>query len=268
VILWHDSVRFGENFSDGVILEVILLESRSKSSHLGRREAGQVWNLFLVDKVTSIGFQLSTINDCVFFRVDIIFMVYVDNGIFIGNYDSQLKEAIREIQALGLNNKEQGHPDDYVGVNIKRIKDGSYEFTQRTLINSIIKDVGLANSKSKPVPAKVLLRLHAFTDEPPFDLGFNYRSAVRKLNYLAQTTCLDIMYTTHQITKYASDPRKTHGEALLYLVQYLMKSRNLGIHFKPDPGKGLQCYCDADFLGLWNKTLAPVDPSTAKSRSR
>jgi hypothetical protein len=36
--LWRDSVRFGENFSDGAILEVILLESRSKLSHLGRRE--------------------------------------------------------------------------------------------------------------------------------------------------------------------------------------------------------------------------------------
>jgi hypothetical protein len=36
-ILWRDSVIFGENFSDGRILSAILLESRSKSSHLGRR---------------------------------------------------------------------------------------------------------------------------------------------------------------------------------------------------------------------------------------
>jgi hypothetical protein len=35
-ILWRDSVIFGENFSDGQILSAILLESRSKSSHLGR----------------------------------------------------------------------------------------------------------------------------------------------------------------------------------------------------------------------------------------
>jgi hypothetical protein len=36
-ILWHDSVIFGKNFSDGRILSAILLESRSKSSHLSRR---------------------------------------------------------------------------------------------------------------------------------------------------------------------------------------------------------------------------------------
>ncbi len=35
----------------------------------------------------------------------------------------------------------------------------------------------------------------------------------------------------------------------------------------PNPSKGFECYCNADFSGLWNKTLAPDDPSTTKSRS-
>ena len=123
-----------------------------------------------------------------FFRDDVIFMVYVDDGIFLGNDDSRISDAIRDIQNAGLNIEDQGHPADYVGVNIKKMKDGSYEFTQRALIDSIVNDVGLKDAKVKPVPAKVSLRLHAFKDEPQFDLDFNYRSAVGKLNYLAQTT--------------------------------------------------------------------------------
>ena len=72
------------------------------------------------------------------------------------------------------------------------------------------------------------LRLYAFKDEPPFDLDFlNYRSAVGKLNYLAQTTRPDIISTTYQIAKYLSDPRQSHGEAVLYLVCYLKKTRDL-----------------------------------------
>jgi hypothetical protein len=47
----------------------------------------------------------------------------------------------------------------------------------------------------------------------------------------------------------------------------LKKTRDLGLKFKPDPGKGFECFCDADFSGLWNKTFAQVNPSTAKSRS-
>ena len=168
---------------------------------------------------------------------------------------------------MGLNIEDQGYPADYVGVNINKLRDGSYEFTQRALINSIIEDIGLKDSKTKTVPAKVSLQLHAFKDEPSFDLDFNYRSAVGKLNYVAQTTCPDIMYATHQIAKYSSDPRKPHGEAILYLVRYLKKTRDYGLKFKPDPGKGFECYCDADFSGNWNKSFAQVDPSTAKSRS-
>jgi hypothetical protein len=75
------------------------------------------------------------------------------------------------------------------------------------------------------------------------------------------------MYATHQIGKYSSNPRTSHGEAVLYLICYLKKTCKLGLHFKPDPNKGFKCYCDADFLGLWNKALVPVDPSTSKSQS-
>jgi hypothetical protein len=40
------------------------------------------------------------------------------------------------------------------------------------------------------------------------------------------------------------------------LIRYLKKTRDLGLHFKPDPTKGFECYCDADFSGLWNKAFA------------
>jgi hypothetical protein len=107
------------------------------------------------------------------------------------------------------------NPAVYVGVNIKKLKDGSYEFTQRALIDSIIDDIGLKDAKVKPVPAKVSLQLHAFKDVPAFDLNFNYRSTVGKLNYLAQTTRPDIMYATHQTAKYLSDSRESHGDDTL-----------------------------------------------------
>ncbi len=233
----------------------------------GQKQAGRVWNSHLVEKLASIGFHPSLIDDCVFYRGDVIFMVYVDDGIFVGSDDTQLQDIIKEIQGLGLNIEDQGHPADYVGVNINKLRDGSYEFTQRALIDSIIDDAGLQDSKTKPVPAKVSLQLHAFKDEPVFDLNFNYRSIVGKLNYVAQTTRPDIMYATHQVAKYSSDPRKSHGEAILYLVRYLKKTRDYGLKFKPDPEKGFECYCDADFSGNWNRSFARVDPSTSKSRS-
>ncbi len=246
-----------ENYKDHVL--------KLEKKYLQPKTGWALWNSFLVVKLTSIGFTTSLIDDCFFFCDDIIFMVYVDDGIFLGSNNLQLQEVIKKIQDLGLNIEDQGHPTDYVGVNIKKLKDDSYEFAQRALIDSIINDIGLKDVKVKPVPAKVSLQLHVFKDEPTFDLNFNYRSAVGKLNYLAQTTRTDIMYAMHQIAKYLSDPRQSHGEAILYLVCYLKKMHDLGLKFKPDPKKGFECYCDADFSGNWNREFAPVDSSTAKS---
>jgi hypothetical protein len=87
----------------------------------GQKQAGRVWNSYLVDKLTSLGYTAKLINDCVFFRGDIVFMVYVDDGIFLGNNDAQLQQAIKEMQGLGLNIEDQGHPVDYVGVNVKKL---------------------------------------------------------------------------------------------------------------------------------------------------
>jgi hypothetical protein len=115
----------------------------------GQTQAGQVWNSFLVDKLTSLGYPSSLIHECVFFRNDTIFMVYVDDGIFLGNEDAQLKQAIQEIQNMGLNIEDQGHPADYVGVSIKKLCNGSYELTQRALINAIVNNVGINQFQPK-----------------------------------------------------------------------------------------------------------------------
>ncbi|KAL7458293.1 hypothetical protein ACHAXS_000422, partial [Conticribra weissflogii] len=195
-----------------------------------------------MDKLASIGFKQLAVDECVFHRNDIIFIVYVDDGIFLGLSDQVLTQVIQEIKDTGLDVEDQGYPSDYVGVNVHKQADGTYNFTQRTLIDAIISDVGLKDKYTKPVPAKASLHLHAFKDSPKFDENFNYRSIVGKLNYLAQTTRPDIMYATHQIAKYSSDPRQEHGEAIIYLAKYLCRTRDLGLKFKPNPKRGFDCF--------------------------
>ncbi len=93
--------------------------------------------------------------------------------------------------------------------------------------------MALGDSKVKANPAKVNKVLHAHLDKPHFSLNFGYRFVIGKLNYLAQTTKPDIVYATYQLARYSSDPREPHGEAVLYLICYLKRTRNLGTHFKP-----------------------------------
>ncbi|KAL7481832.1 LOW QUALITY PROTEIN: hypothetical protein ACHAW6_007505 [Cyclotella cf. meneghiniana] len=54
-----------------------------------QKQAGRVWNQYPVSKLESIGFTQSCINECVFYRDNIIFIISVDNGIFLGTFDDQ-----------------------------------------------------------------------------------------------------------------------------------------------------------------------------------
>ncbi|KAL7475458.1 hypothetical protein ACHAW6_001370 [Cyclotella cf. meneghiniana] len=219
----------------------------------GQKQTRRVWNQFLVQKLESIGFKQSKINECMLYREDIIFIVYVDDGIFLGKSDDQLTGIIKELTDIGLEVKDHGNQTDYMGINIKCLPDGSYTFSQKALINTIINDVGLTPSDhTKPIPAKCRQRLHGFLDSPPFKQDWNYSSVVDKLNYLAQTSQPDILYATYMVAKYASNPRKEH---------------DMGLHFKPNSSKGFYCYADADFAGEWNRDFAQNNLRTTTSRS-
>jgi hypothetical protein len=83
-------------------------------------------SILWLDKLFLIGFKASLINDCVSYQDDIIFMVYVNDDIFLGKDNSQLKKVIHKIQETRLNIEDQGHPAEYVGINIKKMHNGSY----------------------------------------------------------------------------------------------------------------------------------------------
>ncbi|KAL7486134.1 hypothetical protein ACHAW6_011728 [Cyclotella cf. meneghiniana] len=193
----------------------------------------------MTDKLWYIGFQQSQIDECIFYCdvIIIIEFVYVDDGLFFGNCDDILTFIINQLKKAGLNIEDQDHPSDYVGVNIKKTCDWTYEFTQCALIDAITDGVDIGNSYTWPVPAKVSLQLHAFCDSPKL----NGTSSVAQI--------------------------QEHGEAIVYIIKYLKATRHIGLLFKPDSSKGFQCYCDADFAGNWNKEFAATDPSIAKSRS-
>ena len=214
-----------------------------KRNLYGQKQAGRVWNKFLVDKLRTIGFEQSKVDECVFYRGSTIFIVYVDDGLIFDVSGKDLDGFVQELRDIKLDIEDQGDPSDYVGVNITKDDNGYLNFNQLALIDSIIDDVGLRQDKrTRTTPAKSSQLLHSYPDSQPFEeiCDFNYRSAVGKINYLAQTTRPDIMAATHMIAKYSHCPKREHGEAIIHLVQYLKATRHIGLKFKPDPSKGFE----------------------------
>ncbi|KAL7479877.1 hypothetical protein ACHAW6_005596 [Cyclotella cf. meneghiniana] len=67
------------------------------------------------DYLESIGFVLSNIDKCIFYRDDIIFTVYVDDVIFLGQSDDQLTGIIKELMGIDLKVEEPRAPSRLCG---------------------------------------------------------------------------------------------------------------------------------------------------------
>ncbi|EJK50602.1 hypothetical protein THAOC_30362, partial [Thalassiosira oceanica] len=104
----------------------------------GQKQAGRVWNQFLVNKLLKIGFEQSKVDECVFYRGSTIFIVYVDDGLVLDTNGNSLDGFVQELKDAELVVEDQGDPSDYVGVNISKDQYGYLDLTQRALIDSII----------------------------------------------------------------------------------------------------------------------------------
>ena len=119
----------------------------------GQKQAGKVWADFLSENLFKIGFKRIKIDECMFYRGNIVFLVYVDDGIVVSFDGTSIGSVTKELKESKLKLEDQWHPAEYVGLNIKKQGYGSYDFTQPSITQQIIEDVCLGPSTTpKPIP--------------------------------------------------------------------------------------------------------------------
>ncbi len=234
----------------------------------GQKQAGRVWNQYLTKKlIDELGFTQSKIDECVFYRGKTMYTLYTDDSILAGPDEKEIDKIILDLQAAKLDITDEGDLEDFLGVQIERMEDGTIHLTQPHLIDQILKDLRLDNENvtTKDIPASSSRLLSRHSNSEAFDNSFHYKSVIGKLNYLEKSTRSDIAYITHQCARFTSAPKKEHGQALRWLGRYLRETKKYGTILRPVKGKDLELYVDADFSGNWdaNETW---DRDTARSR--
>ena len=234
----------------------------------GQKQAGRAWNKYLERKlIKEVGFKQSKVDDCVFYKNNTMYVLYTDDSIIAGPNKDEVEQIIEDISNAGLQITREGDIKDFLGINIKKRKDGCMEFTQPHLIDQILRDLKIDKEevKTKNVPCMVSKVLNSGSSEEAFDNSFHYRSIIGKLNYLEKGTRSDISYITHQCARYTSTPKMNHAKAIRWIARYLKGTRDKGFIMKPDPSKGIEVYVDADFSGNWIKEDS-IHPDSARSR--
>ena len=80
----------------------------------GEKQADCVWNKYVISKRLEIGFKKSNVDQCVFFHEGIIFILYINDGIFFTRHNNLIDCKIKVLIAAGFYIENQGYPSGYI----------------------------------------------------------------------------------------------------------------------------------------------------------
>ena len=182
----------------------------------GQKQAGRVWNHFLVQKLESVGFHQLKYDPCILYRGKVIYILYTDDSIITAPTLDEINNAIKAIKSTSLIVTEEGDVQDFLGVNITR-NGNTVKFKQPLLIQSILNDLRLDEHKhglTRDTPAQSLTILKRHAKSKHHDNSFNYQSIIGKLGYLEKGSRPDIAYIVHQCAQFSTSPRVQHSRAI------------------------------------------------------
>ena len=132
----------------------------------GQKQAGRVWNNYLIEKLESIGFQQSEHDECVLYRGKVIYVLYTDDTIITATNNKLIDDMVKDIEKAGLKVTDEGNIEDFLGVNITRMDDNSIHLHQPHLIDQILKDLNIqenASIKDTPAKSSTILSRHSIS---------------------------------------------------------------------------------------------------------
>ena len=222
----------------------------------GLKQASYNWFELLKSGLEARGYvNQSNADRCVFFGKNAIILVYVDDCLIFEKKGSNAADTLIKELKDGPENfdfTDEGDITKYLGVDVKKHPNGTYELTQKHLIQRFLEVVGMSddtNSRKTPVIKPLL---HKDIEGLPRKHEWNYRQAIGMLTYLQGTSRPDISMAVHQAARFTICPKLTHERAVYRIAKYLKGTSDKGIIFRPDK-TGLECFVDADFAGGWNQ---------------
>ena len=101
---------------------------------------------------------------------------------------------------------------EFLGIYIKTLYDGVFQFCQTGLIRKVLEATGMENSNSLPTPAKVEAPLgtDANGSETKRNWPNSYAFVIGMMLYLSSNTRPDIYFAVHQFDRFTHNTKVSH----------------------------------------------------------
>ena len=200
-----------------------------KKSLYGLKQAGELWNKLLNEKITDFGFTRCMHDKCVYTLRNIetgevtIIVCYVDDVLFIGNSPTVIESAINYLISQFTRLTNMGSVTRYLGVDIKRdLGNNTLELSQKPYIVKFLKDRvnPMSSVKHIPLPETVDYSKKGDNTLPPI------LDSVGTLRYLADRTRPDLLTAVGSIGSAASNPTVDHVRGVDHIGRYLEATKD------------------------------------------
>ena len=74
----------------------------------------------MVKKLKNIGFKQSSIDECIFHEVQVMYELYTDDSILAGPDQQEIDDILAKMRHAKLDIIKEGTLEDFMGVNIDR----------------------------------------------------------------------------------------------------------------------------------------------------
>lgn len=219
------------------------------------KQAGRQWNRKLEAALKSFGLVKSKLDPCVFYNhdLDLIVAVYVDD-ILIFWKDAKTLAKIKESLSSTFKMKDLGAATNCVGIRIKQT-DQYIELDQAMYINEILERFNMQNSHviSTPSDNNVKLSKHLGSSSNLDEEALShipYQQAVGCLLYLTQCTRPDLEFAVNDVSRFNSNYRMAHWQAVKRIMRYLNGTKHLKLRYLKVGNEDLHGFCDSDFASV------------------
>jgi ribonuclease HI len=200
----------------------------------GLKQAPRLWQQELVGYLTSIGYHQLKADPCVLMHQDgAIIIIYVDDLILIHKDKARIASMKKELSSK-YDLRDLGPISFYLGMKVTRDRKNRVMWIdQESYIQKILHAYHMETCKPSSIPmspAKAQL-LPRQEGEAPNNLRMEYQSLIGSLGYAANMTRADIIFATHKLCQFVSNPTDQHLSAAYQILRYLKGHQNFAIKF-------------------------------------
>ena len=141
---------------------------------------------------------------------------------------------------------------ELLGIDIKTLDDGVFQFCQTVLIHKVLEATGMEHCNGLKTLTKVEAHLGIDTNgsEANIDCPNFYASVIGMMLYLVSNTRTDITFALHQYAWFIHNTKSSYETAVKRICRYPQGIKDNGLVFNPSKKLVVDYYADADFAGL------------------